>query len=81
MTKRIHTHDNYTTFGMLEVLNEPVHVSAWMDDAADMIETFYPAAYERIQDMETNLEIADADRLHIQFMVRELLKMVGLWIT
>ncbi|KAH7022269.1 glycoside hydrolase superfamily [Ilyonectria destructans] len=68
MTKRIHTHDNYTTVGMLEVLNEPVHVSAWMDDAADMIETFYPAAYERIQDMETNLEIADADRLHIQFM-------------
>ncbi|KAH6989239.1 glycoside hydrolase superfamily [Ilyonectria sp. MPI-CAGE-AT-0026] len=36
MAKRIHTHDNYTTVVMLEVLNEPVHVSAWMDNAADM---------------------------------------------
>ncbi|KAH7163464.1 glycoside hydrolase superfamily [Dactylonectria estremocensis] len=68
MTKRIHTHENYTTVGVLQVLNEPVHVAAWMDDAADMIENFYPAAYNRIQDMETSLEIADGDRLHIQFM-------------
>ncbi|KAF7551354.1 hypothetical protein G7Z17_g5040 [Cylindrodendrum hubeiense] len=68
MTKRIHTHDNYTSVGMLQVLNEPVHVAAWKEEAADMIKTFYPAAYERIQDMENDLEIADADRLHIQFM-------------
>lgn len=37
--------------------------------AADMIENFYPAAYQRIQDVETELKIADSKRLHIQFMV------------
>lgn len=69
MTKRIHIHANYTTVGMLQVLNEPVHMSAWAADAADMTETFYPAAYERIQAMEGYLDVADEDKLHIQFMV------------
>lgn len=69
MTKRIHTHGSYTTVGMLQVLNEPVHVDPWMDEAADMIKNFYPNAYQRIRDVETDLGVADADRLHIQFMV------------
>ncbi|KAH6893337.1 glycoside hydrolase superfamily [Thelonectria olida] len=68
MTKRIHVNGNYTTVGMLQVLNEPVHVAAWKDDAADMIENFYPGAYGRIQAMEGYLSVAKADRLHIQFM-------------
>lgn len=55
---------------MLQVMNEPVHVSPYEDMAADMIENFYPGAYNHIQDMENSLDIEDADRVHIQFMVR-----------
>ncbi|KAM0198993.1 hypothetical protein ACHAPI_003437 [Fusarium lateritium] len=68
MTKRIHTNGNYTTVGMLEVLNEPVHVPKWKDEAADMIKNYYPNAYKRIQAMEGYLKVPAADRLHIQFM-------------
>ncbi|CAG2005534.1 unnamed protein product [Fusarium graminearum] len=56
MTKRIHTNGNYTTVGMLEVLNEPVHVPKWKDEAADMIKNYYPNAYKRIQAMEGYLK-------------------------
>lgn len=73
MTKRIHTNGNYTTVGMLEVLNEPVHVPKWKAEAADMIKNYYPNAYKRIQSMEGYLKVAEADRLHVQFMVRVLL--------
>jgi glucan endo-1,6-beta-glucosidase len=69
MANRIHTHDSYTTVGMLQVMNEPVHVKPWMDKAADMIKNFYPKAYQRIEDAEKSLKISKADRLHIQFMV------------
>ncbi|KAH7311607.1 glycoside hydrolase superfamily [Stachybotrys elegans] len=68
MTNRIHTNANYTTVGMLQVLNEPVRTAAFRDKAADMIENFYPQAYQRITDMEESLSVAKADRLHIQFM-------------
>ncbi|KAG8668231.1 hypothetical protein FPOAC1_007608 [Fusarium poae] len=68
MTKRIHTNGNYTTVGMLEVLNEPVHVPKWKDEAADMIKNYYPNAYKRITAMEGYLKVASSDRLHIQFM-------------
>lgn len=69
MAERIHTNGNYSTVGMLQVMNEPVHVNPWMDKAADMIKNYYPAAYQRIEDKEKSLGIAKADRLHIQFMV------------
>ncbi|KAF9771352.1 hypothetical protein IL306_011011 [Fusarium sp. DS 682] len=69
MTKRIHTNGNYTTVGMLEVLNEPVHARGeWKDKAADMIKNYYPGAYKRIQAMEGYLKVPKADRLHIQYM-------------
>ncbi|RGP63780.1 hypothetical protein FSPOR_8387 [Fusarium sporotrichioides] len=68
MTKRIHTNGNYTTAGMLEVLNEPVHVPKWKNEAADMIKNYYPGAFKRIQAMEGYLKVPTADRLHIQFM-------------
>ncbi|KPM38233.1 Glucan endo-1,6-beta-glucosidase B [Neonectria ditissima] len=68
MTNRIHTNGNYTTVGMLQVLNEPVHTGPWKAEAADMIETFYPGAYQRIRDAESKLGIAKADLLHIQYM-------------
>lgn len=71
MTKRIHTNGNYTTVGMLQVINEPVHGSSWTNYSSDMIENFYPEAYTRIQDMEDDLGIAGADRVHVQFMVRQ----------
>lgn len=70
MADRIHTNDAYKNVGMLEVMNEPVHASDYGDEAADMIANFYPQAYQRIRDAESNLNITDSDRLHIQFMVR-----------
>lgn len=66
MTNRIHTNGNYTTVGMLQVLNEPVRGGV---NATDMRKNFYPKAYERIQAAEAKLNVAKADRLHIQFMV------------
>ncbi|CAG9947752.1 unnamed protein product [Clonostachys rosea f. rosea IK726] len=65
MTNRIHTNGNYTTVGMLQVLNEPVRGGV---NATDMRKNFYPKAYERIQAAEAKLNVAKADRLHIQFM-------------
>lgn len=69
MTKRIHTNGNYTTVGMLEVLNEPVRSGKWKAEATDMRKNFYSKAFHRIQAMEGYLDIAESDRLHIQFMV------------
>ncbi|QGI87677.1 hypothetical protein CEK25_002633 [Fusarium fujikuroi] len=68
MTKRIHTNGNYTTVGMLEVLNEPVRAGKWKAEADDMIKNYYPGAYKRIQAMEGYLKVPKADRLHIQYM-------------
>lgn len=69
MTKRIHTNGNYSTVGVLQVLNEPVHIKKFEDKAADMVKNFYPKAYERITNMEKTLKVTKANRLHIQFMV------------
>lgn len=68
MTEKIHTNDTYKTVGMLEVINEPVHAGDHASEAADMIHTFYPLAWNRIRDRESKLGIKDQDRLHIQFM-------------
>ncbi|KAK7420133.1 hypothetical protein QQZ08_010547 [Neonectria magnoliae] len=53
---------------MLQALNEPVHTGAWKTEAASMIETFYPEAYQRIRNAESKLGVAKADLLHIQYM-------------
>ncbi|OAQ83594.1 endo-beta- - protein [Purpureocillium lilacinum] len=68
MAERIHTNAAYSTVGMLEVMNEPVHSGDYPNEAADMVKTFYPLAWNRIRDTESRLGVADADRLHIQFM-------------
>lgn len=70
MTKRIHTNGNYTTVGMIEVMNEPVRSGKWQAEATDMRKNFYPKAFHRIQAMEGYLDVAESDRLHIQFMVQ-----------
>lgn len=72
MAERIHTNAAYSTVGMLEVMNEPVHSGDYPNEAADMVKTFYSLAWNRIRDTESRLGVADADRLHIQFMVRPL---------
>lgn len=69
MTNRIHTNGNYSSVGMLQVLNEPMHGSKWEKYTTSMIKDFYPAAYKRIQAAETKLGIPNSKRLHIQFMV------------
>ncbi|KAJ4328908.1 hypothetical protein N0V84_000696 [Fusarium piperis] len=68
MTKRIHTNGNYTPVGMIEVMNEPVRSGRWKTEATDMRKNFYPKAFHRIQAMEDYLDVAESDRLHIQFM-------------
>ncbi|RSL47209.1 hypothetical protein CEP54_013523 [Fusarium duplospermum] len=68
MTKRIHTNGNYTTVGMIEAMNEPVRSGKWKAEATDMRKNFYPKAFHRIQAMEGYLDVAESDRLHIQFM-------------
>lgn len=69
MTERIHTNATYASVGMLEVLNEPVHSGDFPDQAADMVNTYYPLAWNRIRDTESKLGVSDDKRLHIQFMV------------
>ncbi|KAG9254774.1 glycoside hydrolase family 5 protein [Emericellopsis atlantica] len=68
MADRIHTNANYANVGALEVINEPVHAGQNPSEAAYMIESFYPNAYTSIRNAEDALNVADGDRLHIQFM-------------
>lgn len=70
MTERIHTNATYASVGMLEVINEPVHSGDYPSQAADMVNTYYPLAWNRIRDTESRLGVSDDKRLHIQFMVR-----------
>ncbi|UKZ69749.1 uncharacterized protein TrAtP1_010753 [Trichoderma atroviride] len=68
MTERIHTNATYASVGMLEVINEPVHSGDFPSQAADMVNTYYPLAWNRIRDTESKLGVSDDKRLHIQFM-------------
>ncbi|KAL7957933.1 glycoside hydrolase family 5 protein [Trichoderma compactum] len=68
MTERIHTNATYASVGMLEVINEPVHSGDYPSQAADMVNTYYPLAWNRIRDTESRLGVSDDKRLHIQFM-------------
>ncbi|KAI0200845.1 glycoside hydrolase family 5 protein [Astrocystis sublimbata] len=68
MTERIHTNDAYRSVGMLQVINEPIKRRVNATDADDMLENFYPAAWDRIRARESKLKIAVKDSLHIQFM-------------
>lgn len=69
MAERIHTTDAYRNVYMLEVMNEPVHASEYPSQAADMIQNFYPNAWTRIRNKESDLGVAQTDLLNIQFMV------------
>lgn len=64
----IHTNKNFRTVGMLQVLNEPVHIWEYPDKAASLISTFYPNAWNCIREAEDRLNIGAEDRLHIQMM-------------
>ncbi|EHK49519.1 glycoside hydrolase family 5 protein [Trichoderma atroviride IMI 206040] len=55
MTERIHTNATYASVGMLEVINEPVHSGDFPSQAADMVNTYYPLAWNRIRDTESKL--------------------------
>lgn len=68
MTLRIHSHPNYGTVGVLEVMNEPVHASDFPEQAADMVESFYPAAYIRIRAAERALRVPKFQQLKVQYM-------------
>jgi glucan endo-1,6-beta-glucosidase len=71
MTERVHTNPAYFNVGMLQVINEPVHAGDYGSQAADMIANYYPTAWSRIRDQEAKLGVADKDKLHIQYMVRQ----------
>lgn len=68
MALRIQSHQNYKTVGVLQVLNEPVHASDYPEQAANMVESFYPAAYIRIRAAERSLGVPEAQQLKIQYM-------------
>lgn len=68
MTRHIHANDNYSTVGVLQVLNEPLRSDQSSSKAEDMIRNFYPQAYARIRDTEKSLGVADSDQLKIQYM-------------
>lgn len=69
MTERVHTNSAYFNVGMLQVINEPVHSGDYPSEAVDMVANYYPNAWTRIRDREAQLSVADADKLHIQYMV------------
>ncbi|KAF2755754.1 putative endo-beta-1,6-glucanase [Pseudovirgaria hyperparasitica] len=65
MTSRIHnpsTAQQYRSVGMLQVMNEPDR------GYGNLVSEFYPNTLRRIRDRETQLNVADAARLHVQFM-------------
>lgn len=66
MADRIHTNNNYTGVGMIEVVNEPVQDTS---QTATMISEFYPKAYDRIRAAEDAAGVASEGQLHIQMMV------------
>lgn len=68
MALRIHSNQNYRTVGVIQVMNEPVHSSNYPSEAADMVETFYPAAYSRIRTAERSLGVRPHQQLKIQYM-------------
>ncbi|KAJ2979289.1 hypothetical protein NQ176_g3347 [Zarea fungicola] len=73
MTQRIHSNNNYRTVGMIEVLNEPVsrhdngRYPAPGEDPG-LIQTYYPAALQAVRDVESQMQIPDDKKLHVQFM-------------
>ncbi|KAF2631708.1 glycoside hydrolase family 5 protein [Macroventuria anomochaeta] len=62
MTERIHTHDQYKTTFILEVLNEPE------PNHASLISSCYPKAYTTIRSTESSLSIPESHALTIQMM-------------
>lgn len=76
MAERVHTKHEYRNVYALEVLNEPIRrdhqINGNTDTAVrmaqDMVENFYPRAWQRIRDRETRLGTPEQDRLHIMFM-------------
>ncbi|KAK9443383.1 beta-1,6-glucanase [Metarhizium brunneum] len=74
MTNRIHTNPAYASVGTIEVLNEPVsrHDAGGRYPAPGedpgLVQKYYPAALKAVRDAEAALGIADAKRLHVQFM-------------
>ncbi|BBN00763.1 endoglucanase [Marchantia polymorpha subsp. ruderalis] len=61
-----HTNPNFATVGTLEVMNEPRSVTD--EQRASLRNEFYPNAYNRIRQVEDDLNIAQEKRLHIQMM-------------
>lgn len=53
---------------MLEIVNEPIQDAALVE-AQSMVSTYYPTAMSSIRGVEDDLNVADADRLHVQMMV------------
>lgn len=69
MTERIHSNDNYTGVGIIEVLNEPVQDTS---KTRTMISDYYPTANKTIRDAEDAAGVELGRRVHIQMMVRSI---------
>lgn len=67
ISQEIHTNSNFSSVGMLEILNEPERTVS--TDTTSMINTYYPTAWQAIRDTEKFLKVNTEDQLHIQIMV------------
>ncbi|CAD6449029.1 fd732be6-2ce2-44fd-9039-4ab52b6fba1e [Sclerotinia trifoliorum] len=65
LATNIHQNNALRNVGMIGIVNEPVQDAG---KAADMISTYYPAAYKAIRDAENALGVTSNNYLHVQAM-------------
>lgn len=73
MTRRIYSKDAYRrTVGIIEVLNEPQtdrdEGKRPQQEINTLTQVYYPQALKAVRNAEDSLNIAQSDRLHVQFM-------------
>lgn len=65
MTDAAHTNTNFASVGTIEIVNEPLQNS---DQVTEMIQQYYPDAYNRVRSVESGLDVPGDKQLHVQMM-------------
>ncbi|KAL9112065.1 MAG: hypothetical protein Q9227_003685 [Pyrenula ochraceoflavens] len=65
MTTNIHTNSNFSTVGMIELVNEPIQSA---NDVPGLTSSFYPQAFSRIRAAEAAVTVPASSALTIQMM-------------
>ena len=66
MAQQVHTTHELRNVGMLEIVNEPLQETN--AQTLSMRMQFYPAVFARIRNAERNLDVSEANMLHLQMM-------------